>query len=73
MRIYSYAAGAGSDAEMQLQPQPLTLSDLLNLPDGAARKQRLLDAVVAETARFAQTGSLEIDRVKDSQSLLFGE
>ena len=73
MRIYSYAAGAGSDAEMQLQPQPLTLSDLLNLPDGAARKQRLLDAVVAETARFGQTGSLEIDRIKDNQSLLFGE
>jgi hypothetical protein len=82
MRIYSYVAASpvGIDAPVEanapagadLRVCP-SLSDLLNLPDGAARKQYLLDATLAEAARFAQSAHLAIDRVKDNQSLTFGE
>jgi hypothetical protein len=76
MRIYSYVAASpvGIDAPVgaNLRVCP-SLSDLLNLPDGAARKQYLLDAMLAGANRFAQSHSLAIDRVKDSQSLTFGE
>jgi hypothetical protein len=74
MRIYSYAAGYdtadAAGADLRVCP---ALSDLMNLPDEAARKQFLLDAVLAETGRFAQSNHMAIDRVKDNQSLLFGE
>jgi hypothetical protein len=76
IRIYSYVAaspvGADAPVEADLRVCP-SLSDLLNLPDGAARKQYLLDATLAEAARFAQSAYLAIDRVKDNQSLTFGE
>jgi hypothetical protein len=76
MRIYSYVT---------VLPQPLfveekggvgsalTLSDLVNLPDDAARKQRLVEAVQIEAGKFAQSNSIEINGVKDNQSLTFGE
>jgi hypothetical protein len=71
MRIYSYVTAASVGADLRVCP--LTLSDLMNLPDESARRQKLLEAVQAETAKFAQSNSLEIDGVKDNQSLLFGE
>jgi hypothetical protein len=51
---------------------PLYLSELLGL-DEEARKERLLEAVLTEAERFAQSTMLEIDGVKDNQSLLFGD
>ncbi|MDR0606734.1 MAG: hypothetical protein LBG80_20885, partial [Bacteroidales bacterium] len=38
-----------------------------------ARKQKLLDAVQTEATKFAQSNSIEINGVKDNQSLTFGE
>ena len=77
MRIYSYVsalpAGADVAAGHALSlPRP-TLSALLELPDGAARRQFLLDATLGEATRFAQSAHLEINGVKDNQTLLFGE
>jgi hypothetical protein len=71
MRIYSYvtALSAGTD----LQTSALTLSDLADLSSETARKQKLLEAVQAEAAKFAQSNSIEINGVKDNQSLTFGE
>jgi hypothetical protein len=51
---------------------PITIADLIDLTD-EQRKERLLAAVLAETERFAQCYSLEINRVKDNQSLTFGD
>ncbi|MDR1199248.1 MAG: hypothetical protein LBK94_09615 [Prevotellaceae bacterium] len=70
MRIYSYV-----EADLRVCPStcPLILSDLMNLSDESARRQKLLEAVQAETAKFAQSNSLEVNGVKDNQSLLFGE
>jgi hypothetical protein len=73
LRIYSYVSAADETGyELSLQWQP-TLSALLELPDEAARKQFLLDATLAEADRFAQSAQIEINGVKDSQTLLFGE
>ena len=71
LRIYSYVtAGAVMDANVE---GSLTLSDLMALPDEAARRQKLADRILAETDRFAQSHSLEINGVKDNQTLLFGD
>jgi hypothetical protein len=70
MRIYSYVkAPATTEGSGSL----LSISDLVDLPDEAARKQKLLDAVVAEANHLAQSASLEINGVKDNQTLLFGD
>jgi hypothetical protein len=77
--IGAKAPAFNEDAQTQGQGQTygsapvLTLSDLMNLPDEAARKQKLLDAVLYETNKFAQSNSLEINGVKDNQTLLFGD
>jgi hypothetical protein len=77
LRIYSYVtplprspstAEAGSTNGFSL-----TLSDLANLPDDAARKQRLVEAVQAEADKLAQSNTIEINGVKDNQILTFGE
>jgi hypothetical protein len=49
LRIYSYVAGSSYDSHSAAPT--LRLSDLMDLPDAAARRQRLLDAVVAEAGR----------------------
>jgi hypothetical protein len=70
LKIYSYVTeytAALPDAGL------LTLADLAGLPDDKARRDRLAEAVVAETGKLAQSTSLEIDGVKDNQTLLFGE
>jgi hypothetical protein len=71
MRIYSYVTA--SSTGIDLQTSALRLSDLANLSDEAARKQKLLETVQAEVDKFAQSNSIEINRVKDNQSLTFGE
>jgi hypothetical protein len=68
LRIYSLASSPVSATENP----PLSISDLLGL-DHSARKTRLLESVLAEAGRFGQCQSLEINGVKDNQTLLFGE
>jgi hypothetical protein len=78
MRIHSYATAlfAGNDSSdahpAGLTASPLTLSAMLALTD-EQRKETLLEAVQTEINRLAQSCSLAIDRVKDNQSLLFGD
>jgi hypothetical protein len=71
MRIYSYVTASPTGTD--LLSSALTLSDLADLSDEAARKQKLLDAVQIEANKFAQSNSIEINGVKDNQSLTFGE
>jgi hypothetical protein len=68
MRIHGFASGDAAHGT-----RVLTVADLLELPDEAARVQRLLDAVLAGGREFNQSCSLAIDGVKDNQSMLFGE
>jgi hypothetical protein len=73
LRIYSLANGtSGVMAESGLGNPPLRLSELLHL-DEEERKDRLLEAVLAEAVRFTQSSALEINGVKDNQTLLFGD
>jgi hypothetical protein len=72
MRIYSYVTAA-STVGADLRVCPLILSDLMNLSDESSRRQKLLEAVQTEVAKFAQSSSLEINGVKDNQTMLFGE
>jgi hypothetical protein len=74
MRIYSYArALTVSPAPELTYTTGIALSELIGLPDEAARKQRLLEAVLAEANHLAQSSYLEINGVKDKQSMLFGD
>ena len=82
MRIYGFATGwfdeltaaeTHGDASLHQQSQSLSLGDLAKLPDDEARRKRLLDAVIAEAGKFAQSAYMEIDRVKDNQSITFGD
>jgi hypothetical protein len=74
MRISSYVT-VGADLRVCpfLRVCPLILSDLMNLPDESTRRQKLLETVQTEVAKFAQSSSLEINGVKDNQTMLFGE
>jgi hypothetical protein len=74
MRIYSYVAAASALPTVAAVPVSAVLAaaDLLALaPD--QRREKLLEAVLSEAGRFAQSHSLAVDRVKDNQSLTFGE
>jgi hypothetical protein len=73
LRIYSYVTPLPLLLSTGEGGSPLILSDLMSLPDEAARRQALADRVLAETGRFAQSHSLEINGVKDNQTLLFGD
>ena len=42
LKIYSYVKAPLSTVEKQSSPAPLSISDLVDLPDEAARKQKLL-------------------------------
>jgi hypothetical protein len=53
-------------------PPVIKIEDLLRL-DEDERKEKLLDAVLLEVALLAQCNSIEINRVKDNQTLLFGD
>jgi hypothetical protein len=65
LRIYSYVTPGNPSAGW-------SLSDFLSL-DEKQRKEKLLQLVLSEAGTLAQTKSLEINGVKDNQSLTFGE
>jgi hypothetical protein len=72
MRIYSYVASSTAVPVVTPLSPALASADLLALtPD--QRREKLLEAVLSEAGRFAQSYSLAVDRVKDNQSLTFGE
>ena len=71
IRIYSYVTA--SPTGTAVHTSALTLSDLAMLPNEAARKEKLLEAVQAEVDKFAQSNSIEINGVKDNQSLTFSD
>jgi hypothetical protein len=75
IRIYSYVKALTTIpvSPESIYATDITTSELLGLPDEAARKQRLLDAVLAEANHLARSSSLEINGVKDNQTLLFGD
>jgi hypothetical protein len=76
MRIYSYVRGLTALAPPTVGLEYTTgiaLSELMALPDEAARKQRLVDAVIAEAGHLSQSAYLEVNGVKDKQSMLFGD
>jgi hypothetical protein len=74
MQIYSYvkpfSLSAGADP---VRTEGVAVSELMALPDAAARRRRLLEAVLAEAGLPAQSEHLEVNGVKDNQSLLFGD
>jgi hypothetical protein len=76
MRIYSYvlnpAGTAGHVLESGRLLPPLTVSDLLPL-DEKQRRELLLEQVLAESELLAQSKYLEVNGVKDNQTLLFGD
>ena len=71
LRIYSYVTASSTGKD--LQTSALMLSDLAELSDETARKQKLLQAVQIEAAKFAQSNTIEVNGVKDNQSLTFGD
>ena len=75
LRIYGYVTGYFGDIPPLSQaPSPsLTLGDLANLADDEARRKRLLEAVIDEAGKLSQSVYMEIDRVKDNQSITFGD
>jgi hypothetical protein len=76
LRIYSLASNptgiSGHFLEKGAVYPSLAVEDLISLSDGE-RKDRLLEAVLAESSRFAQSAHLAVNGVKDNQSLFFGE
>ncbi|MDR1593496.1 MAG: hypothetical protein LBS43_03280 [Prevotellaceae bacterium] len=76
LRIYSIAWNpsgmSGRIVDAGFRNPPVRLSELMGL-DEERRKERLAEAVLNEAERFAQSTILEINGVKDNQSLLFGD
>jgi hypothetical protein len=74
MQIYSYVKPFALSTEA-VEPvrRDVAISELMELPDANARRQRLLDAVLAEAALPAQSSYIEVNGVKDNQTLLFGD
>jgi hypothetical protein len=73
MRIYSYvAASHGTVPSGVASTGGISAADLMSLT-ADRRREKLLEAVLDEAGRFAQSAHLEIDGVKDNQSLTFGE
>jgi hypothetical protein len=70
MRIYSYVSNPG--VENRPYVPALSVSGLLSMNE-KEREEKLLEQVLAEAGLFAQSKYLEINGVKDNQSLLFGD
>jgi hypothetical protein len=70
MRIYSYDSNPG--VEKGPYVPALSVSNLLSMNE-KEREEKLLEQVLAEAGLFAQSKYLEINGVKDNQSLLFGD
>jgi hypothetical protein len=65
LRIYSYANSTNS-------VNSVSVSDLLGL-DEKGRREKLLAQTLAEAGLLAQSKYIEINGVKDNQTLLFGD
>ena len=76
MRIYSYvsnpAGKAGHFLERKLSVLPLSVFDLLSF-NKKKRREKLLEQTLAESELLAQSNYIEINGVKDNQTLLFGD
>jgi hypothetical protein len=76
MCIYSYVSNPAGTAGQILEGgrpiPPLTVSDLLPL-DEKQRRDLLLERVLAESGLLAQSNCLEVNGVRDNQTLLFGD
>jgi hypothetical protein len=76
MHIYSYVSNPSGRAGCFPENGPcvpeLSVSDLLYI-DKKQREEKLLEQVLAEADLFAQSKHLEINGVKDNQTLLFGD
>jgi hypothetical protein len=79
MRIYSYVSNPAGRAGHYLESGqpfpsvlPLSVSDLLSL-DENGRREKLLEQTLAEAGLLAQSSYLEVNGVKDNQTLLFGD
>ena len=76
IRIYSYVSNPAGRAGHFLESGPLvpslSVSDMLGL-DEKERREKLLEQVLAEAELLAQSKYIEINSVKDSQTLLFGD
>jgi hypothetical protein len=70
--VSGYSVGVAPHVPSVPPVPPLTLADPIDLDDDA-RRQKLLDAVLSEAGRFTQSHSLEINGVKDNQTLTFDE
>jgi hypothetical protein len=75
MQIYSYVKPLSLSTETTglVRTDGVALSELMELPDANARRQRLLNAVLADAGNLSQSSYLEINGVKDNQSLMFGD
>jgi hypothetical protein len=51
----------------------LSISDPWIYPTGLARKQKLVDDVIAEASHQSQSSPLEINGLRDNQTLLLGD
>jgi hypothetical protein len=71
VRIYGYSTGYEGIAP-DVVPV-LTIGDLAGLPDDRTRRDMLKQLAAAEVNRFSQSVCLEINGVKDNQSLYFGD
>jgi hypothetical protein len=76
LRIYSFVSNPGGQTGHFLENgqyvPPLSISGLLSMEE-KEREEKLLEQVLAEAGLFAQSKYLEINGVKDNQSLLFGD
>jgi hypothetical protein len=71
VRIYAFSLGCtGADCG---DIPALAAGDLMKLPDDGARRDLLKRLAAEEANRFAQSVCLEINGVKDNQSLYFGD
>jgi hypothetical protein len=78
LRIYSYVMNPSGAAGHFLENGPLipelfvSVSDLLYMNE-KKRREKLLEQVLAEAELFAQSKYLEVNGVKNNQTLLFGD
>jgi flagellar protein FlgJ len=74
LRIYSLVTGRSSFTPPLWGGAggEVTIADLIDLTD-EQRKEKLLEVVLSGVERFSESHSLEINGVKDNQSLVFGD
>ena len=71
VRIYGYSTGY--EGIMPDLVPVITVGELADLPDDKARRDLLKQLAATEISRFTQSVCMEINGVKDNQSLFFGD